>query len=69
MTVRMVSSDCRKSLSIDWNTDDELEIESIPSYSVAGPATAGQEAFAGCGEVKLDVILRPILLIICLKRM
>lgn len=41
----------------------------MPFSSGVGPATACQEAFAGCGEVKLDVILRRILLIVCLKRM
>ncbi|KAI8528247.1 hypothetical protein RHMOL_Rhmol12G0135800 [Rhododendron molle] len=44
------NSDCGKSLSIDWDTDDELEIESMPFSSGVGPATAGQEAFAECGE-------------------
>ncbi|KAG5522160.1 hypothetical protein RHGRI_034366 [Rhododendron griersonianum] len=44
------NSDCGKSLSIDWDTDDELEIESMPFSSGVGPATACQEAFAGCGE-------------------
>ncbi|KAH7857384.1 hypothetical protein Vadar_012075 [Vaccinium darrowii] len=44
------NSDCEKSLSIDWDTEDELEIESTPFSSAVGSATAGQEAFAGCGE-------------------
>ncbi|CAL5349872.1 DNA (cytosine-5)-methyltransferase DRM2-like [Camellia sinensis] len=44
------NTDSKDSLSIDWDTEDELEIESIPYSSSLGSAIPGQEVFSGSGE-------------------
>lgn len=39
--------------SIDWNTDDELEIQGDTTFSSSSTLTTrGTEAFAGYGEVR-----------------
>lgn len=47
--------------NIDWNTDDELEIQGDTAFSSSSTLTTrGTEAFAGSGEVRAMAYINAI---------